>query len=315
MNAANQADDAHHINFRTGMIYGTAAAIIWGAWPVFSRLGVDQTLNAFDIAALRFGVAGLVLLPLIWRHALKGLGWQRALFLSFGAGVPYVLIMVGGLSLAPEGHAGVITPSVMLFCSTIGSCVYLGDKMTKARTIGMGAIIVGVGQIGWRAMAGNAGAVWLGDLMFAGGGMLWASYTVAARRWKVEPMHAVAIISVVSMALYLPVYFAAIEPRIFDAPLGEVLFQAGFQGVLTAIGALVFYTRSVAILGAGRGAIFAALVPAVTILLAMPVLGEHPTANEIVGVVAVSFGMAVAMGIVRLPVVRLASRSKPPAQP
>ena len=50
--------------------------------------------------------------------------------------------------------------------------------------------------------------------------------------------------------------------------------QAVFQGVLSAIVALLFYTRAVAILGAARGAVFAALVPTFSLLLAIPLLAR-----------------------------------------
>jgi len=42
--------------------------------------------------------------------------------------------------------------------------------------------------------------------------------------------------------------------------------------LISAVVALVFYTRAVAILGAARGAVFAALTPTVSLLLAIPLL-------------------------------------------
>ena len=91
---------------RVGILCGLAAALIWGAWPVVSRLGVEAALSPYDVAALRFGVAGLILLPLLLRRApraLDGLGWPRALLLACGAGVPYVAVTVEGLRYAPAG--------------------------------------------------------------------------------------------------------------------------------------------------------------------------------------------------------------------
>ena len=53
--------------------------------------------------------------------------------------------------------------------------------------------------------------------------------------------------------------------------------QAVVQGVLTAILSLLLYGRAVHILGASSGAAFAALCPAMTALLGIPILGEWPT--------------------------------------
>jgi drug/metabolite transporter (DMT)-like permease len=71
--------------------------------------------------------------------------------------------------------------------------------------------------------------------------------------------------------------------------------------------ALVLYTRAIVILGSGRSALFAALVPGVAVLLAYPVLGEVPSSHALLGVAVVTLGMAWALGLVRLP--RLAAES------
>ncbi len=294
-----------------GVAYGLLAAIIWGAWPVFSRLGVSQSLSAYDLTALRFGVSGLVLLPIVLRHGTAGLGWHRALVLAAGAGVPYVLISISGLSFAPAGHAGVITPSCMLMFSSFGGWWLLGDRPNRQRLCGMGLIVGGVALIGGQAFAGRAPGVWAGDLMFAAAGFLWAGYTVAARRWSVDPFQATALVSVISMVLYVPGYLAFNPTRIIDAPISEVLFQGLFQGVFAAILALVAYTRAVEQLGAARGALFAALVPVIATLLAVPVLGEQPSMAEWLGVVTVTAGIIWALSPGRTHAVRRANRFLP----
>ena len=283
------------------IVYGGLAALIWGAWPVVSRFGVQQTLTAYDVTALRFAVAGLVLLPLVWRHGFGRVGWFGALVLAAGAGVPYVLITVSGLALAPAGHAGVIIPSCMLTLSMIGGWLWLGDRPGRVRLTGVAVILSGVALTGWRGLSGGGETAWIGDLMFLASGLLWATYTVASRRWSVEPLHATALVSVLSMMLYLPIYLLFCEPRVFDAPATEIVVQAGFQGLFAGILALLFYTRAVAILGAARGALFAALVPGLAVLLAFPLLGESPSALELVGVVAVTVGMVLALGLLRGP--------------
>jgi len=278
-----------------GIAFGLVAAGIWGAWPVFSQLGLGQTLTAYDITALRFGISGLVLAPIILRCGTGGLGWGRAIFLAVGAGVPYVLICVGGLAFAPAGHAGVITPSCMLICSTLGGWWVLGDRPTRQRIWAMAVMIAGVGLIGGQGFSGLGGEVWLGDMMFCVGGMLWASYTVAIRRWAVDSLHATALVSVLSMALYLPLYAIFNPGNLWTAPISEIAFQGVFQGLGAAILALLAYSRAVAILGAARGALFAALVPGIAVLLAVPLLGEHPSPEEWIGVVIVTAGIGWAM--------------------
>ena len=60
------------------------------------------------------------------------------------------------------------------------------------------------------------------------------------------------------------------------------------------------FSRAAAMLGSGRAAFFGALVPGAASLLAIPVLGEVPSALQVLGIVAVVAGLLVAFGAVRL---------------
>jgi drug/metabolite transporter (DMT)-like permease len=257
----------------------------------------SEALDAWDVTALRFGVAGLLLLPLFARRGLRELRAPRALLLACGAGAPYVLLTAGGLAFAPAGHMGVMTPSTMLLCSTLGSAWLLDDRLTHGRLLGVTAITAGLVALGWDGLANHGELTWLGDAMFVLGGVFWASYTVASRAWRVEPLYATAVVGVISMALYVPPYAWLAGGDLAAAPWREIVIQAVFQGVLSAIVALLLYTRAVAILGAARGAIFAALVPAFSLLVAIPLLGETPTPLQLAGVAAVSAGMVLALGL------------------
>jgi drug/metabolite transporter (DMT)-like permease len=281
-----------------GAAFGALAALIWGGFPAITKLSMaNDALDAWDVTALRFGVAGLLLLPLFARLGLGSLGPLPALFLACGAGAPYVLLTAGGLAFAPAGHMGVITPSCMLLCSTLGSRLILKEPLTASRIVGALAIAAGLVTLGWDGLENHGELTWLGDAMFALGGLFWASYTVGSRIWRVDALHATAVVGVVSMALYIPGYAWLAGADLAAAPWREIVIQGVFQGVLSAVVALLLYTRAVAILGAARGAVFAALVPAFSLLLAIPLLHETPTRLQLAGVVLVTAGMVFALGL------------------
>jgi drug/metabolite transporter (DMT)-like permease len=274
------------------------AALIWAGFPAITKLSMaSNALDAWDVTALRFGVAGLLLLPLFARLRLGALRPLPALFLVCGAGAPYVLLTAGGLAFSPGGHMGVITPSCMLLCSTLGSRLILKEQLTSSRIAGALAIMLGLVTLGWDGLANHGELTWVGDTMFALGGLFWASYTIGSRVWRVEPLHATAIVAVLSMLLYLPFYAWFAGTQIAAAPWREIVIQAVFQGVLSAVVALLLYTRAVAILGAARGAVFAALVPTFSLLIAIPLLHETPTELQLVGVAFVTAGMVFALGL------------------
>ncbi|HXS80784.1 MAG TPA: DMT family transporter [Gammaproteobacteria bacterium] len=279
-------------------MFGALAALIWAGFPAITKLAMaSHLLDAWDITALRFGVGGLLLLPLFARRRLGTLHPLAALFLACGAGAPYVLLTAGGLEFAPGGHMGVMTPSCMLLCSTLGSRLILKEPLNGGRIAGALAITAGLVALGWDGLQNHGELTWLGDAMFVLGGLFWASYTIGLRVWRVEPVHATAIVGVLSMVLYLPGYAWLAGTELAAAPWREIVIQAVFQGVLSAVVALLLYTRAVAILGAARGAVFAALVPAFSLLLAVLTLHETPSAPQLVGVVFVTAGMVFALGL------------------
>jgi EamA-like transporter family len=63
--------------YMRGSLYGLAAVSIWAAWIVAVRLGIRTSLQPWDITAIRFGVAGLILLPYLLKKglAVDRLGW------------------------------------------------------------------------------------------------------------------------------------------------------------------------------------------------------------------------------------------------
>jgi len=82
----------------------------------------------------------------------------------------------------------------------------------------------------------------------------------------------------------------------FEAPPSAIGLQALVQGLLTAVVSYIVYGRAVSILGASSGAAFAASCPAMTALMAIPILGEWPTLIDWVAIVLISVGVYVVSG-------------------
>lgn len=280
-----------------GALYGLAAVTIWSGWIVVARLGLRTSLTPWDIAALRFGVAGLLLLPYVMRRglALQRLGWIGLVAIVIGGGAP-VLLANAGLLFAPAAHAGALFPGVMPLAVALLAAVVLHEPFTAAKTIGFVLILFGVAGIAWGAGGAVESGQTVGHALFLGSAMAWACYTVAMRRAQLDGLHAAGIAAVGALLLYMPVYFAVAGISLAMAPWGDLALQAIVQGLLTAIVSLVFYGRAVSILGASSGAALAALSPAMTAVMAIPILGEWPTAMDWIAIVGISIGVYVVSG-------------------
>src|SRR6516164_5842456 len=132
-------------NYLKGALFGLAAVSIWAGWSAMTRLAVTTGLDAWDIPALRFGVAGLLLLPIIARRglALDRLGWLGLGGLIVGTGAPYALVVAVGLRFAPAYDAGALNPGCMPLFVALIAAIVLREKPSKAQKFGLSLILSG----------------------------------------------------------------------------------------------------------------------------------------------------------------------------
>src|SRR6266851_2513834 len=198
--------------YTCGALYGVAAVSIWAGFIVVARLGLQTSLTPWDIAAVRFGVAGSLLLPCVMSKglALERLGWTGLVAIVIGCGAPMVLLANAGLLFAPAAHAGALFPGVTPLIVAILAATILREAFTSQKKIGCILIVMGVIGIVWGAGGTFGTSQNIGHLLFLSAGLAWACYTVAMRRARLDGLHAAALAAVASLALYLPIcaYFA-----------------------------------------------------------------------------------------------------------
>jgi drug/metabolite transporter (DMT)-like permease len=281
-----------------GAAFGLTAASIWAGWSAVTRLAVTTRLDAWDITALRFGVAGVLLLPVIVRRGLARdlLGWRGLAVIVAGGGAPYVLLAAGGLRFAPAHDQAALSPGFMpLFVALIATSL-LGEKLSIAQKLGLWLILAGALVIvGWHAASLSTSRTF-GHALFLCAAFLWACFTVMMRQAKLDALHATALVATGSLIIYLPIYLAMYGTRLAQLPIADLAIQTIFQGILVTIVSLVLYGRSIDILGASSGAAFGALVPALSALFAIALLGEWPNATDWVGIILVSAGVFLSSG-------------------
>ncbi len=284
---------------KQAMFGGIFTALIMGGFIVVSRFGVRDVFNEADLTIFRY-LSGLLLLPIFLRLDLKtlgGMGWGKAIALTIGAGWPFNMFIMAGFNYAPAAHGAVFGPGTMPVFTAILSWLILGDRPSSYRLSGMIALLVGLLMMGWGGFLESSPGAWIGDLLFLGGALLWASFTVAVRRWGIDPVQAVAVVAVLSIISFTPIYFAFYENVFLTASLSDLSLQIFYQGFLVGIVAVLFFVSGIKILGPTKIALFISLVPVIGTVMGIPILGELPGTIETLGIVVVVLGVMIAMGL------------------
>ncbi len=265
--------------------------MFWALGFVAARQGVTSGMSPLVIALHRFVWPGIALIPVIIADGVRdlgGIGWRRGIVLTLFGGLPLALFSYLGYVLVPLGHGALIQPSCAALGGLVLARIVLKEPLPRRRIFGALAILLGLGVIGTEAIRTMGSHGVAGDLLFVVAGSFFAIFGMLLRRWRISPLRATAVTSVLSLA-GLPILLWSFD-NFRDAGLGENLMQAVVQGALAGAGAVYLFTRAVVLLGVGRAVLFPSLVPPFTLLIGYFALGEVPSLAQLAGLVIVILG-------------------------
>lgn len=275
-----------------GLACAFLTIITWSGFILLSRHAAREALTPYDLAALRFGVALVCLLPFLRPMGLFRLAPARGVAIALTAGIGFTLFAVGGLALAPAAHGGVLMPGTLPLWTAILAMLVLGERLGRPRLWALALILAGVGCMMAESLDGSAlPGQWRGDLMFLGGAVSWSVFTILTRRWAVSPLQATVALAFYASLLYLPIYALFLPKGLADTPLATIALHGAFQGVISVVLNIVLFTRAVAALGAPTTTMITAAVPATVAVSAWPLLGEPASPLVLVGVAASTLGI------------------------
>ena len=300
-----------------GIAAAVVTVLIWTSFIIIARASADParggSLSPFDLAFCRIVGASLILLPWGWwlvrRDRALGVGHSSLRGVSplslrvtatvglFG-GLLYALLAYGGFVFAPATHASVLMPGSLPLWTALLALLVLHDRISPARALGLTLIVLGDLMVGGASLlqAFDGGAVWKGDLLFMVAALCWACYSVLARHHALDAVRATIAITAFAFVSYVPIYLllslAQLAPgQLFTAPLGELLFQMMFQGWGTVVISGITFTKMIQYFGPVRSTMITALVPGLSAMAAVVLLGEPLYWNLWAGLALVTAGI------------------------
>ena len=283
-----------------GGIAAGCVVLFWSGWIVISRFGVTNHLTVYDITALRYSVGALVALPyIIWSRAWRGLTPLRTIILTLTAGVPYALLSYSGCVYARAAHGGVFLNGCLPLFTTIFSWIWIGQRSRFSQIIGLGIILAGVILVGYSGFVSSGGEMtWLGDFLFLVAIALFALFMVANRVWSITPGQVIFSATIVSAVVYIPIWLFWLDSNLAAAPASEILLQGAYQGLVPSVVGISCLNIAVRRIGPRATSVFFSAVPVVAALTAIPILNELPGPPAWIGMIAVTLGILLALGII-----------------
>lgn len=276
----------------SGYLAALGTVAIWAGFMVVSRFGGKSALTGWDIAALRLSFGSLFLLP--FSMNIPRTAWRdvRLWTLAMMGGVGFMVIIYSALKLAPAAHGGILSPGTQPFIVTIVAIFILGTRPDRARIIALLPIALGVICVAGPNFIGNNIdlGILLGDGLLLSASVLWAIYSVYAKKWAYDPWLLTRFLCLASAFVYLPLYWLFAPKGIMEVSWSMILVQGLYQGIGPTILAMLFFLRAVERLGAERTGVIIGLVPIISGIAAVPLLGEPLTLPLIIGMCLVSAG-------------------------
>jgi drug/metabolite transporter (DMT)-like permease len=282
-----------------GTLCGIGATLGWAAGFVAAKHGVSIGFSPADLAFHRFFWSGLLLMPIVLRDGIKdlsGIGWGRGLVMSVLSGPPQAFVAYTGFMLVPLGHGTTIQPACAALSGLILATLVLGERPTMTRIVGGITIIAGLLVFGAESLATIGGHGVGGDLLFATAGVFWAMFGILLRYWRVSGTRAIAAVGALSVLVFAPLHAWLVGyDGILRMSLTDNLLQVVVQGILAGVLPIFLFARTVILLGAGRAAVFPALVPGFSLVIGYLALGVVPSLAQLVGLVIVVIGFRFAL--------------------
>jgi drug/metabolite transporter (DMT)-like permease len=121
---------------------------------------------------------------------------------------------------------------------------------------------------------------------------------VANQVWSVSPGQVIFSATIVSAVFYTPIWLFWLDSNLAAAPRSEILLQGAYQGLVPSVLGISCLNIAIRHIGPRATSVFLSSVPIVAALAAMPILNEMPGLPAWIGMITVTLGILLALGII-----------------
>jgi drug/metabolite transporter (DMT)-like permease len=296
-----------------GRLSAVVTVLLWTSFIIVGRASSSHVLLPLDIACSRILGASMVLLPWAWwmmreqrqrgepvgaLFGLSPLPLRQTVQAGVLGGLMFALLAYAGFFFAPAAHASVLMPGSLPLWTTLLMWLFLREQIGVNRAIGLGFILMGDVLVGGASLfkAFEGGDVWMGDLMFVCASISWSAYSVTVRKFGLDAARATMAITAFALVSFVPLFTLLVQLNVMpshfaQASWSEILLQVAFQGVGSVAISGISFTQMIRSFGPVKSTMITALVPGLSALGAVIILGEPMSWNLMLGLALVTCGI------------------------
>lgn len=267
------------------------ASIVWGVPYLFIKIAVDHGITAPDLAWGRVTLGAIVLLALAWRagtlSSLRG-RWRWLLaFAVAEVAIPFPMLAIGE-ERVPSSLAAIMVATVPLIGALLAMRFDHSERPTPIRALGLAIGFGGVIALVGIDVAGNHGELLgIGAVMVTATGYAIGPMLIKQRFAGLDPRATMGASLALASLLLAP--WAALDTPTRVPPAGAIGAVVVLGLLCTAIG-FVIYSILIGEVGSSRATVITYVNPVVAVTLGVLVLGEHPGAGAVAGLLLILAG-------------------------
>ena len=274
-----------------GYLFVCITMCIWGGFTILSRLNLHWHVSAWDLVAMRFAIAFIILMPvLVYKKDLAFLWHPRPIILALTGGLAYCLTVYTAFLHAPAAHAAIFLNGCIPLCTAVAAYLLFRQPFDKHTWLSLSIMSSALVLMSYLMLRDQATAFGLGDLLFFISAVWWGIFTVLLKQWKLSAWHSMASVAIWSAIIYLPVYVLFVPKHFKEAEPIHLVIQGLFHGVLVVIIATLTYVAAIERLGAFKTGSIVTLAPFIAAVIAVPLLDEPLNAAIVCGLVGMGIG-------------------------
>lgn len=274
-----------------GYVYVAITMCIWGGFTITSRLNAIWHISAWDITALRFGLAFCILMPiLIYKKDTKFLFKKEPFILAMLGGVVYCLTSYSAFHYVPAAHAAIFLNGCIPLTTAVAAYLLFKEPFDKHTWVSLSIMLCAISGMSFLMYRETGVAFGFGDFLFFLSAVWWGIFTVLLKQWKLSAWHAMTGVAIWSAIVYIPVYLLFLPKNLADATFAHLAIQTVFHGIFVVMIATLAYIEAIKRLGAFQTGSIVTLAPFIAAIIAVPLLGESLSLAMICGLIGMGFG-------------------------